>query len=324
MQNEIVDILRNEDRFLVVTHVNPDGDAIGSLMGMFLGLVGAGKRAWPLIRDDVPDLYDFMPGLRQVIQSPESMDARPDWIIAVDCAERSRIAGDIERFDDRARLINIDHHPTNPQYGDFNLVIPEAASSAEIVFDLLKGLGPVSPDAAMCLYTGLITDTGGFKFSGVKAETMRVAAEMMDTGFDPYEVATNVFERHPLGRLDLERLMLERAEILFDGAVIMSTLYAKDFDELGLKRSDAENLIDVLRAFRGVEVAALVVESDDGKSKGSLRSKKYVDVAAIAKSMGGGGHYRAAGFRTDLRPADTHEMVKRELHQVLAESNGRR
>ncbi|MBM4326630.1 MAG: bifunctional oligoribonuclease/PAP phosphatase NrnA [Deltaproteobacteria bacterium] len=317
MFSEVAKILRNEDGFVVATHVNPDGDALGSLFGLALALTDMGKNAYPVLAEEIPETYHFLPGLERVVTDPRSINPAPAWVICVDAAEQHRVSGDLPSFVGGARVINIDHHPTNPLYGDVNLVDPSATSTAEMIHEALKQAGyRLTPDVGMCLYTGLITDTGGFRFSGVNSRTLSMGSEMLASGFDSYQVTLSLFEDFPLGRLRLERIMLERIEVLLDDQVIISVLYNDDFSKLSLAHSDAENLVSRLREVRGVEVGVLITEQTDGFTRVSLRSKNLVDVARLAKSLGGGGHRRAAGLRTDLPPS----QIKKKIEELLREA----
>jgi bifunctional oligoribonuclease and PAP phosphatase NrnA len=318
--SEIPELLRTQDRFVVVTHVNPDGDAIGSQMGMYLALREMGKKAWPLTHRQVPQLYHFLPGIPDLITDPNRVDS-PNWIIAVDVAEKYRISGDISGFQDAARLINIDHHPTNPAFGDVNFIDPQATSTAEVVHQLLKEAGyEISADVGKCLYTGLITDTGGFRFAGVNSRTLKMAAEMLSPGLDSYEITRYLYEEYPLARLHLERLMLERAEILLDARLLLSTLSKADFDSLGAELSIAENLVNRLREFQGILAAVLITEMEDGLIRVSFRSKGNLDVARIAQSLGGGGHHSAAGVKSRLPLTELRSRIIRAVEEALTEN----
>lgn len=305
MENEIAKILANGDRFLVVSHVNPDGDAIGSLMGLSLALEDMGKDVWALMPDNKPTLYDFLPEPRNLAKSFEDAPMDRDWIISLDAAEKSRIAGEINGYLHRGQLINIDHHPTNPGFGHVNMVRPEANSTAEMVFRLLRTIGlKISPEVGICLYTGLVTDTGCFRFSGVNAETFKIASELLDTGVDAYEVCRRLYEEFPPHRLKLEKAILDRMEIHLDGRLCISVIYQEDFNTYGGQPSDIEGVVNRLRSLRGVEVGALITEVSGNGTKASLRSKNDIDVAKIALSLGGGGHHRASGLRSEMPPAD--------------------
>jgi phosphoesterase RecJ-like protein len=322
MTSEIARILRTEDRFLVVTHINPDGDALGSLLGTALALAEMGKRSCPLSADRIPDMYDFLPGRDRVVSDANLVPFKPDWLLALDTATEQRISGDLSLFrTGGARLINLDHHVSNPHYGDLNLVRPQATSTAEIVLEILKQAGyTLSQDVAKCLYTGLITDTGCFRFSGVDSRTLEVGAELLATGFDSYAVTLHLFEENSFARVQLERLILDRLEVLLDGQLALSMLYAEDFGRVGADRSEMENLVDKLREIRGVEVGVLITESANGPNRVSFRSKGRVDVSALASPLGGGGHRSAAGLRIELPLDQIKEKITKAVSKALAES----
>jgi phosphoesterase RecJ-like protein len=318
MWNEIARILANEDNFLVVSHVNPDGDAIGSLLGLALALEDAGKDVWAYLPDSRPDMYDFLPIPKRLTGDELKIPQDRKWIIALDSAEASRIAAPLERFRIRGKLVNIDHHPTNPMFGDINLVTPDANSTAQMVFQLLKGAGlEVSPLAGICLYTGLVTDTGCFRFSGVDGNTFRIAAELLDSGVDSYEVCRHIYEEFPSYRLKLEKAILERMETLLDGRLCLSVLYQKDFDKYGGGPSDIEGVVNRLRSIRGVEVGVLITQVHNNGAKASLRSKGEIDVARLAASLGGGGHKRASGLKSSLPPDQLKPIIIKAVEEAM-------
>jgi bifunctional oligoribonuclease and PAP phosphatase NrnA len=318
LMESIPDILSTNKSFIVVTHVNPDGDAIGSLLGMHLALRDMGKQSIPVCRGVVPAMYRFLPGVDEIVEESRSNNGPPPWIISVDAATEQRISGDLSGIRPPAMLINIDHHPTNPGFGDLNLVDPKATSTAEIVLTVLKQVGyQLSVDVGKCLYTGLVTDTGGFRFSGVNARTMKLAAEMLESGFDSYDVTRHLFEEYPIRRLELERLLLDRIEILLDGRLVLTTLYADDFTRLGVTMADSENLVNRLRESSGVEVGVLLTNMSEELTRVSLRSKDQVDVSKIAASFGGGGHCRAAGIKSALPLADLKLRIIAAVREAL-------
>lgn len=299
--NNIAGILRDQDRFAVLSHVNPDGDAVGSVLGMYVSLKKMGKQAWVLTDEPFPGMYDFLPGCRDVLTKQESQNITPSWILCLDVASENRTSVDIEKMRLKAGLINIDHHITNVSYGDWNLVDPQATSTAELVYRLIKAAGhPLSRDAAKCLYTGLITDTGCFRFSGVREHTMRLAAELLSPGLDSYQITRYLYEEYPIHRMELERLLLSRVELKLGGILAMSHLHYKEFQAIGAALSDGENLVDRLRENRGVEVGVLLTQVSDDTVRASFRSKDLLDVSAVAAVFGGGGHRRAAGLRSKL------------------------
>jgi len=319
MIQKIAKILREEDNFLIVTHVNPDGDAIGSLLGLHLALVEMGKKSRPVSGEQFPELYDFLPGCGAVVTDANLLHHPPKWIICLDVATAERISGDIARFRDKAQLINIDHHSTNPGFGDLDWVVPGATSTAELVYKVLKEADyKLSADAGKCLYTGLVTDTGCFRFSGVNSDTLSLGAELLKSGFESYEVTRYLYEEFHLRRLRLEQLVFERLEILLEGRLVLSTLYHTDFARLGAHMSESENLVNTLREWRGVEVGLLITEMPDKVFRLSLRSKGSVDVSAVAKSIGGGGHRRAAGARSTLPLPELKQKIIQAIATALS------
>jgi bifunctional oligoribonuclease and PAP phosphatase NrnA len=298
MNPKIAEIIRDEDFFVVVTHVNPDGDAIGSLLGLTNALLESGKHACALTAAPIPIVYTFLPGSESILTNSREVPFQPKWIVALDAAEKSRIAGDISLFDS-ASLINIDHHSTNPNFGDLNYVNAAAMSTAELAHEVLKKAGyVVSRPVGICLFAGLISDTGGFRFAGVNSDTLRVGAEMLAPGIDVYEVTEPLYEEFPLHRLELERLMLERCEILLNGKVVLSAIYHTDLEKLGASMSDTEHFVNKLRGFKGVRVGGLITQMPN-IIRVSLRGKG-VNVASIAQTLGGGGHPYAAGIKSNL------------------------
>jgi len=317
MIEKIASILKTEDNFVVVTHINPDGDALGSLLGMHLALVEMGKQSHAFCADKFPAVYDFLPGHEHIISDVIGIANPPKFIIAVDAAEKKRISGDISSLRGRAQLINIDHHTTNPEFGDFNFVQTDATSTAELVHQVLKTAGyKISPDVGKCLYTGLVTDTGGFRFAGVNSQTLMLGAEMLGAGFDSYDVTRPLFEEYPIHRIYLERLVLERLEILLGGRLVLSTLYSEDFKKFGAEMSETENLVNRLRESKGVLAGILFTTMPDNIVRVSFRSKDSLDVSAIAKSLGGGGHSHAAGLKSTL----PLQELKAKIIQAVAEA----
>ena len=318
MIQKIAKIVHDEDRFLLVTHVNPDGDAVGSLLGLHLALKEMGKKSWPVAGEQFPELYDFLPGRHALVTDTNLLNELPNWIVCLDVASKERISGDIARFTDTAQLVNIDHHPTNPGFGDLNFLVPSATSTAELVYKVLQETGyKLSADAGKCLYTGLVTDTGCFRFSGVNSETLLLGAEMLGAGFDSFEVTRYLYEEFPLRRLRLEQLLFERIEILLGGRLVLSTLYHTDFERLGAHMSESENLVNRLRECKGVEVGALITEMPDKVIRMSFRSKGAVDVSAVAKSIGGGGHRHAAGARSTLPLPELKRKIVQAIQSAL-------
>jgi phosphoesterase RecJ-like protein len=310
----IGDALRQHDRFLVMTHENPDGDALGSLLAVTLALRQLGKDAVMYLpgRTPLPSEYGFMP-LADLVREPPD-DAPERVLFAVDCAKEERIGDDAARS--RAPLtLNVDHHHDNTRFGDVNLIVADASSTGEVLRDVFAEVGvELTPDLAEPLYIALVTDTGRFQYANTTPKSLRLAAELVDAGADIHQVFQQVYESLEFAKLKLLARALDRAEVLEGGRVVVSHLLRTDFGEVGASEPYSEGIIDYLRAVEGAELAALIREQlnqDAAAYKGSLRSSiDELDVSAIARRFGGGGHRQAAGFSTDLPLEEIVEQIR--------------
>lgn len=300
----VAEAIRDEDRFLLTTHEGPDGDALGSLLAMhqLLGQLGKdsvmflGAKEFPL-----PIEYRFLP-LEEVFHEPPA-DMADRVVVFLDCGNIDRMPFDFLR-DDGAHVINIDHHHDNTRFGDVNVVDTEASSTAEIVYELALTLGvAITPEIASALYVGLVTDTGRFMYENTNAGTHRIAAALIEAGVDVNDTYRRLYEHVPLEKLRLVARALEAIERPCDGLAITYITEA-DYKATGSGEEMTEGIIDFLRSLEGVRVAAVIRELGSrgrAERKISLRSSGEVDVSAIAREHGGGGHLRAAGFSTDLK-----------------------
>jgi bifunctional oligoribonuclease and PAP phosphatase NrnA len=310
----IADALRKHDCFLVVTHENPDGDALGSLLAATLALRHLGKDALMYLAGDtpLPQEYGFM-SLEGLLREPPA-DAGDRVLLAVDCAKEERI-GDEAAVPAAALVLNVDHHHDNTRFGDVNLIVPDASSTSEILRDVIRELGvELTPDLAEPLYIALVTDTGRFQYANTTPKALRLAAELVDAGADVHAVFQRVYESVEFAKLKLLARVLERAEVLEGGRIVVSHLLRTDFAEVGASEPYSEGLIDYLRAVEGAELAVFIREqlsSGAAAHKGSLRSSiDELDVSAIARRFGGGGHRQAAGFSSDAPLAEIVESVR--------------
>jgi phosphoesterase RecJ-like protein len=310
----IADALRRHDRFLVVTHENPDGDALGSLLAATLALRQLGKDAVMYLAGDtpLPREYAFMPLDGLVREAPA--DAAERVLLAVDCAKEERI-GDDSAVPRAPLVLNVDHHHDNTRFGDLNLIVADASSTGEVLRDVFAELGvELTPDLAEPLYIALVTDTGRFQYANTTPKALRLAAELVDAGADIHAVFQQVYESVEFAKLKLLARVLDRAAVLEGGRIIVSHLLRNDFAEVGAAEPYAEGLIDTLRAVEGSELAVLIREPprDDGPIRRvSLRSSiDELDVSAIARRFGGGGHRQAAGFSSDLPLDEIVEQIR--------------
>jgi bifunctional oligoribonuclease and PAP phosphatase NrnA len=317
---EVAGVLaRPGERLVVTAHHNPDGDAIGSMLGLGRALRAAGQDVVLAHPDPEPVPSDLAflvaPGERILPAPPDDLPARV--LVAVDCASGRRLWH--EPVHEGARLVvNIDHHQDNTRFGDLNLVEPRASSTAEVIAGVLEAAGlPLTADVAGPLYVGLVTDTGRFGYSNTRPEAHRLAAALVEAGVDPAEMARRLYEEQPLDRLLLTGRALERARPLAGGRALGSVLTREDFAAVG--GDDTEGIVEIMRGVRGVRAAAFVREAGpDGAWRVSLRAADdAVDVSEIARQEGGGGHRAAAGFSTGRDPDELLEWIGRELEARL-------
>jgi bifunctional oligoribonuclease and PAP phosphatase NrnA len=319
---EVLEVLRTQDKFLCVTHEHPDGDALGSIIATREMLAALGKNALMYVDPDefpLPYEYRFLTLEGLVGLVPD--DLRERTLVVLDCGnlDRNPFAASLPENGARPRILNIDHHHDNTRFGDVDLVVADASCTAEIVWELMSELGVESTQRiAEALYVGLVTDTGRFMYRNTGAKAHRMAADLIEAGVDAFEVYRRIYEGVPAGKLLLLGRALGRIERPDGGALTLTRLTAEDFADANAEESFSEGVIDHLRALEGVKVAALVRDrlgpGQEGKRKVSLRaSDEAIDVSAIARSVGGGGHRQAAGFTTELEWDDLVAMLREQV-----------
>jgi phosphoesterase RecJ-like protein len=288
--------LRHATSVAVCAHVRPDGDAIGSVLGLTLSLRAAGISAVPLLAEDTdpPSTYGFLPGFG--LLTPAVEIEQPDVFVALDAPSSGRL-GNAETMALAAReLIVIDHHPDNEYYGTVNIVESDASATAQLVWRLAERLEiERTADIALCCYTGLVTDTGRFAYDNTTPTALRDAADMIEAGVAPAEVARLIYQERTPAALAIESRVLSRLTKANGGRVVYSWLTDEDYAETGASPSDGEDLPDAVRRIGGVDVAVLL-RITGAEVRGNLRAKTGFDVGSVARSFGGGGHAPAAGF----------------------------
>jgi phosphoesterase RecJ-like protein len=321
---EIAETLaRPGGKFVVTSHHNPDGDAIGSLLGLARFLRSLGQDVVLAHADSPPvpsDLEFLVAEGEQIVQElPDDLGER--ILIAVDCASELRM-WNTPVHEGARRVINIDHHQDNTRFGDLNLVEPTASSTAEVLVGVIEAGGrPLTREVAEPLYVGLITDTGRFGYANTRPRAHRVAAAMIEAGVDPAPMSRRLFEEQPLDRLLLMGKALERSRRLAGGRMLAAVLTRADFEAAG--GADTEGIVEVMRGVRGMRAAALVSEAGpDGMYRVSLRTADPdVDVSTIARQEGGGGHRAAAGFSTTRPPEELLGWLDAQMSARL-DANG--
>lgn len=319
----VVEILKRGRRFLLLTHKDPDGDAIGSTLAMAHALEEAGKECVLIADGPAPVPYDALPGAEKIVSArkelwDQSVEADYEAVLVLDCADTKRLDPFSETFSHIRPWINIDHHETNTFFGDLNLVEPGASSTAELVYKIIKRGGlPLTLEVAENIFVAIEADTGFFRYENTTPLAFKIAAEMVEQGVNPWQVNLKVMDVYDIPRLRLLSKALNTIELHLGGRVAMMTLTCNVFQELGAEREDSERFVDYARFIRGVEVAAFVREIDNGGYKFSLRSNNCVNVAEIASRFGGGGHARAAGFERSGHLERIKEEFIKEVAKVL-------
>jgi phosphoesterase RecJ-like protein len=317
--DNIVNQLKNSRNVLITSHIDPDGDAIGSLVAMGVALKTIGVGTTLFNASPIPAVYRFLPGV-ELISSTVETDSAFDTAVVLDCGGLDRIGNGADMLSAVPVVINIDHHVTNSGFGDLQIIDASACATAEIVYRLVKAMGiEIDTTMATSIYTGIVTDTGSFRFSNTNHAAFAICDEMVQKGVQPYNVAQHVYGTYSLGRIKLLNLALETIEISSNGTVSTMILTQQMLNETGTHPEDADGFINYARRIEDVKLAALIQEQENGNHglggvkpyHVSLRSDGSVDVAAIAFSFGGGGHPTAAGFGIETTLSDLkHKLIQ--------------
>jgi len=318
---QIGQVLRENRKFAVLSHVRPDGDALGSQLALGLSLTKLGKdvRIWN--EEGMLEKYGFLPNANLLSKPPtEAEDV--DVVVALDTAIQNRLGTTVAAIKSAKIWINIDHHPSNPGYGDIVHIDPHAPATGQILFELMTSQKlPIDPAIAENLYVAISTDTGSFQYPNTTARTFEIAAELVRVGVDVGRVSQLTYENYPRRRVELLRDLLGTMRFDANDRVATFSLSLAVAKKLGVSPEDNEGLIDHLRAIRGVIVAVFFEELTDGKVRVSMRSKsEKVNVCAICEKFGGGGHVLAAGARVKGALAEVEKKILEEVRNVVGRS----
>jgi len=320
--DEIGRVLRAHQRFAVLSHVRPDGDALGSQLAVALALKQLGKdvRVWN--EDGMLEKYSFIPRAELLSQPPATPEDF-DVAIALDTAIQNRLGNTVAAIRSASVWVNIDHHQSNPGYGDVALVDPSSPATGQIIFELIKNQKlPFDREIAENLYVAISTDTGSFQYPNTTSRTFEIAAELVCTGIDVGRISQQLYENYPRRRIELLRALLDTMRFEAAGRVAHFGLSFQLAQQLGVLPEDNEGLIDHLRAVRGVVVAIFFEELNDGKVRVSMRSKSArVDVSAICQKFGGGGHVLAAGARVRGSLVEVQQKVVETVCDIVSHNS---
>ncbi len=295
MMDRIVKELQNNNSFLIVSHINPDGDAIGSSLALAAGLRAVGKKVTVFNNDSVPDIVRFLSGSSEIIHELSDSD-QFDAAIVVDCGTPKQLGEKFNAFKGYKKLLNIDHHATNLNFADVIFLDPDACATGAMIYRILKTMQvQITREIALSIYTTIVVDTGSFHYGNSNPEAFRIAGEMVDIGVEPWVVAENLYESQPEGRIRLHSMALNTLTTHYGGKIGFIMVSKEMYKATGTTAEDTDGIVNYARSLKGVEVAMFIREISADKYKASLRSKGRVDVTKIAGRYDGGGHVNAAG-----------------------------
>ncbi len=311
------DLLQKDNNILIASHLNPDGDSVGSALALTLALKGLDKKVSLTTIEPVPSKYLFLPQTELVKEWKEVEGDHFNLFVVLDCSDLKRLEPLSDYLSKKDQLLNIDHHVTNQYFGFYNYVNPQASSVGEIIFELLKLMKiEINYEIALCLYVAISTDTGSFKFSNTTPRTHRIVAELIELGVDPAEVNRNVYENVSKGGVMLIREALKTLEFDCQDKIAYLTITRKIMEKAGAREEDTEGIINYARNIRGVEVGILFREISKGKTRVAFRSHD-VDVSKLAAIYEGGGHPRAAGCQVDKDLATVRRVVLKQARLFI-------
>lgn len=308
--DNILEEIKKAETIAILVHENPDGDAIGSALAMRLALQQLNKKS-DVIIPEFPKEFKFLPGADKIVKQTDVVDY--DLVIALDCSSAKQLNGFTKYFDKAKTKVVIDHHSVNTMFADYNYVDQDAPACAQLLLVLFSYFNiEVTKDIGTCIVTGIITDTGGFRYDGVTSETFKFVSDLYQKGVKISKIYQQVFASKTRQKFELHRIALNRLEFLEDGKVAFTYITKKDEIQVGSENGDHDGIVENGRDVEGVEVSVFLRETDKG-IKVSLRSKNYVNVAQVAMMFGGGGHVRASGCTVQ----GTEEQVKNQILNTI-------
>jgi phosphoesterase RecJ-like protein len=312
---ELIELIKKANFVAILTHSSLDGDALGSSLGLALALVYIGKKAVVFLDEPIPRTLEFLPG-QNLISS--DFDKTADLAISLDNSDLKRLGNRADIYISAKKKINIDHHTTNNMEADSLWIDQNASATGEMVYKLIKAMDiPISKDIATCLYTAIITDTGGFRYSNTTPDSHVISAELIKCGIPFAHIAKKVFDIVSHSKMSLLKKTIQNLTLYCEGKVAVSWLLYNDINPLNAQSDDFEGLVNVGVNLEGVEASLFLREEEPGCFKGSLRANNYVDVAKIAGKFSGGGHKRAAGFTYAGNPDEIIRLVLDEINKEL-------
>lgn len=313
--NNVITEIEKAKSIYLASHVQPDGDNIGSLLALGLALKKMNKNVFMLKTDNIPKDFMFLPNIDLIKEYDES---DIDLFIALDSSDEERLGSNKELLQKANNIINIDHHLSNTNFGDINIVDSYAAATCEIVFKLIKKMGiEIDKDIATCLFTGISTDTGSFMYENANEETHLIAAELIRIGIDKQEININIWQNKSLINTKLFIKTLETLKTYFDDKVAIVEVTRDNLRSIGASMEDSEGVVSFVRDIEGVEVSIMLKEFEENEIKVSMRSKRYVDVSNVCSLFGGGGHKKAAGCTINSNLKEAKKDLIEALEKII-------
>lgn len=289
----IIDLIKESSSIGILSHISPDGDSLGSSLALYNGLKNSDKDVKIIVDDDIPSTYHFLKSWERIERPIKDYDF--DVVIVLDSGNVERV-GNSDKYLKGSSVINIDHHPSNTNFGQYNIVDSEAAATAEIIYCFLQKLGiEIDKHISECLYTGIVTDTGKFQYSNTTSTTHYIAGNLMKYDINPSKITSLIYQNNSKEKLKLKGEAINNIEFFYDDKISCITITQEVTNRIGAKDDDFDGVVNIARDVSTVEVAIFLREEENGRVKVSLRSKEYIDVNYIAGKFGGGGHKRASG-----------------------------
>ncbi|OZV12989.1 3'-5' oligoribonuclease A [Tissierella sp. P1] len=308
--------IQESENIYIVSHVQPDGDNIGSILALWMALKNIKERVFILKTDEIPSDFLFLPNIN--IINEYNHDDNIDLLITLDTSDESRLGKNKDLLNQAKTIINIDHHISNINFGHINIVDSNAAATGELVYKLINRLKiPINKDIASCIYTAISSDTGSFMYDNTSAETHEIAAELIRTGIDKGNININLYQSRSIERTMLFIKALETLKLYFENKVAIVKITRSMVEEVNAKMEDTEGIVSFIREITSVEVATILKEFNEEEIKVSMRSKRYVDVSSLCANLGGGGHIRAAGCTINSPIDIAEELILNELEKVF-------
>lgn len=319
--DQIANFILKGKKIGITYHVSPDGDAVGSVLALLNGLKSLNKECYIISKDTLSDNLKFLKNSQEITGEVVKPLEETDIVVVLDCGNLERVSANLEEF--TGTIINIDHHLSNDKYGDINYIDSNAAATAEIVFELLNFIGidfqecnSTVKEIGTCIYTSIVTDTGGYRHSNVTERTHKISADLKKIGVDNTFIYQNLFDNKDFNRIKVIGKALTNIQLILNGKVALLEIDKSFTEDLGVDIGDTSDIISYGLQIKGVEVTLLLKEVDDGV-KASLRAKSYVDVRKIAEVFGGGGHVRASGIK--IKSISMEEAKYEILNEIQKE-----